>query len=278
MSNARDRARDLSSGRCRLADLYVDGAWVDARTATGARSAARRTGRPVATVSEGRRVDAERAVAAARHAFDDGPWPHTPEQERGAVLRRAADLLLRDRKDYAQAESLDTGKRLVESQYDVEDVARCFAYYAGIAGSDAGRAVDTGRADAVSTVVHEPVGVCALITPWNYPLLQASWKVAPALLAGNTFVLKPSELTPSTSILLMRTLEEAGVPAGVANLVLGTGPEVGAALSEHPDVDLVSFTGGSAPRRAGMAAGGPTPEEVAPGRGGQKTTHAVAPG
>jgi len=252
-----------------LADLYVDGAWVDARTATGARSAARRTGRPVATVSEGRRVDAERAVAAARHAFDDGPWPRTPEPERGAVLRRVADLLLRDKKDYAQAESLDTGKRLVESEYDVEDVARCFAYYAGIAGSDAGGVVDTVRVDAVSTVVHEPVGVCGLITPWKYPLPQASWKVAPALLAGNTFVLKPSELTPSTSILLMRTLEEAGVPAGVANLVLGTGPEVGAVLSEHPDVDLVSFTGGSATGRAVMAAAARTVKNVAQELGGK---------
>ncbi len=91
---------------------------------------------------------------------------------------------------------------------------KCFRYYAGIGGTDAGRVVDTGRPDAISRVVHEPVGVCALITPWNYPLLQASWKVAPALLAGNTFVLKPSELTPSTAILLMRTLTEAGLPDG----------------------------------------------------------------
>jgi len=185
------------------------------------------------------------------------------------VLRRVADLLLRDKKDYANAESLDTGKRVVESEFDVEDVARCFLYYAGIAGSNAGRAVDTGRQDAVSTVVHEPVGVCGLITPWNYPLLQASWKVAPALLAGNTFVLKPSELTPSTSILLMRTLEEAGVPAGVANLVLGTGPEAGAVLSEHPDVDLVSFTGGSATGRQVMAAAARTVKKVALELGGK---------
>jgi betaine-aldehyde dehydrogenase len=252
-----------------LADLYLAGSWVDAVCGDRREIRCPADGRLVATVSEGRRNDAERAVAAARRAFDEGPWPHTPEPDRGAVLRRVADLLLRDKKEYAQAESLDTGKRLVESEYDVEDVARCFAYYAGVAGTDAGRVVDTGRPDAISTVVHEPVGVCGLITPWNYPLLQASWKVAPALLAGNTFVLKPSELTPSTSILLMRTLEEAGVPAGVANLVLGTGAEVGAVLSDHPDVDLVSFTGGSATGRSVMAAAAKTVKKVALELGGK---------
>ena len=107
-------------------------------------------------------------------------------------------------------------------------------YFGGIAGTEAGRVVDTGRDDAISRVVYEPVGVCGLITPWNYPLLQTSWKVAPALVAGNTFVLKPSELTPSTAIMLMRLLEEAGLPPGVANLVLGAGAEVGAPLAEHP--------------------------------------------
>src|SRR6185312_1036418 len=106
-----------------------------------------------------------------------------------------------------------------EAELDVDDVASVFRYYGGLAGTDAGRVVDTGSADSASQVVHEPVGVCTLITPWNYPLLQASWKVAPALAAGNAFVLKPSELTPSTSILLMALLEEAGVPPGVANLV-----------------------------------------------------------
>jgi len=252
-----------------VADLYVDGTWVEAQEGGRREIHCPADGRLVATVSEGRRADAERAVAAARRAFDEGAWPRTPEPERGAVLRRVADLLLRDKKHYAHTESLDTGKRVVESEYDVEDVARCFLYYAGIAGSDAGRAVDTGRQDAVSTVVYEPVGVCGLITPWNYPLLQASWKVAPALLAGNTFVLKPSELTPSTSILLMRTLEEAGVPAGVANLVLGTGPEVGAVLSEHRDVDLVSFTGGSATGRQVMSAAARTVKKVALELGGK---------
>jgi betaine-aldehyde dehydrogenase len=129
--------------------------------------------------------------------------------------------------------------------------------------------VDTGIAAVDSRVVHEPVGVCALITPWNYPLLQTAWKVAPALGTGNTFVLKPSELTPHTAIMLMRLLQEAGLPDGAANLVLGTGAEAGAPLTEDPRVDLVSFTGGLATGRRIMAAAAPTVKKVALELGGK---------
>lgn len=226
-----------------MADLYVDGKWREPVAGGHREIRCPADGTLSATVSEGARPDAEAAIAAARRAFDEGPWPRTPERERGALLLRTADLLERDVKEFARAESLDTGKRLVESEYDIADVVSCLRYYGGLGGTDAGRVIDTGRDDAVSRVVYEPIGVCGLITPWNYPLLQASWKVAPALLAGNTIVLKPSELTPSTAILLMKALEEAGLPAGAANLVLGTGPEVGAPLSEDPRVDMVSFTG-----------------------------------
>jgi betaine-aldehyde dehydrogenase len=223
----------------------------------------------VATVPEGTRADTETAIATARRAFDGGPWPRTPAVERGALLHRVAALIDRDAAELARAEALDTGKRLVEAEYDMADVAACFRYYAGIAATDAGRVIETGRADAISRVVHEPVGVCGLITPWNYPLLQASWKVAPALAAGNTFVLKPSELTPSTAILLMKKLTEAGLPDGVANLVLGAGAEVGAPLAEHPDVDLVSFTGSLRTGRALMAAAAGTVKRVALELGGK---------
>ncbi len=252
-----------------MAELYIGGEWRE--PAEGDRREIRcpADGSPVATVSEATAADAVAAIRAARHAFDAGDWPATPERERGALLLRVADLLERDAKDFARAESLDTGKRLVESEYDVADVVSCFRYYGGIAGTDAGRVVDTGRADAISRVVHEPVGVCGLITPWNYPLLQASWKVAPALAAGNTIVLKPSELTPSTAILLMRVLEEAGLPAGVANLVLGAGPAAGAPLAEHEAVDLVSFTGGLATGRRIMAAAAATVKKVALELGGK---------
>ncbi|MFE2427034.1 aldehyde dehydrogenase family protein [Streptomyces sp. NPDC059373] len=252
-----------------MADLYLDGEWHD--PIAGGRREIRcpADGTLSATVSEGTRADSEIAIIAARRAFDEGPWPRTPERERGALLLRVADLLERDAKEFARAESLDTGKRLVESEYDIADVVSCFRYYGGIAGTSAGRVIDTGRDDAISRVVYEPIGVCGLITPWNYPLLQTSWKVAPALAAGNTIVLKPSELTPSTSILLMRALEEAGLPAGAANLVLGTGPEVGAPFSEHPAVDMVSFTGGLETGKRIMATAAASVKKVALELGGK---------
>jgi betaine-aldehyde dehydrogenase len=249
--------------------LYIDGEWVGA-----AGGDTRQIRNPfdaslVATVDEAGPLDTERAIGAARRAFDSGPWPGTPAVERGALLLRVADLLVRDREAIARAESCDTGKRLVEAGYDVDDVVRVFRYYGGLAGDAAGRVVDTGNPNAVSRVVYEPVGVCGLITPWNYPLLQASWKVAPALAAGNTFVLKPSELTPSTTILLVQLLAEAGLPAGVANLVLGAGAQAGALLAVSPLVDMVSFTGGLATGKAVMAAAAATVKKVALELGGK---------
>jgi betaine-aldehyde dehydrogenase len=252
-----------------VADLYRDGGWYEPAAGGQREIRCPADGALVSTVSEADAADVELAVASARRAFGAGVWSGTPSGERGALLLRVADLLERDTKEFARAESLDTGKRLVESEYDVADVAACFRYYGGLAGTSAGRVIDTGRADAVSRVVYEPVGVCALITPWNYPLLQTSWKVAPALAAGNTFVLKPSELTPSTAILLIRALEEAGLPAGVGNLVLGAGPQAGAPLAEHPDVDLISFTGGLETGKRIMAAAAATVKKVALELGGK---------
>ena len=182
-----------------MSDLYIAGKW------TGARDGERREircpadGTLVAEVDEAGPADAVAAVVAAREAFDDGAWSGSSSLDRGRLLHAVADLLERDKAAIARAESLDTGKRLVESEYDVDDVTGVFRHYGNIAAEDPGRLVDTGRPDVVSRVVHEPVGVCALITPWNYPLLQTAWKVAPALAAGNSFVLKPSELTPHTA-------------------------------------------------------------------------------
>ncbi|MEV6394562.1 aldehyde dehydrogenase family protein [Streptomyces sp. NPDC051907] len=252
-----------------MADLYVDGEWRASASGRQREIRCPADGSHVASVSEGTRADAEDAIRAARRAFDEGAWPHTPERERGALLLRVAGLLEEQVAAFARAESLDTGKRLVESEFDVADVVACFRWFGSVAGAHAGRVVDTGSDDAISRVVYEPVGVCGLITPWNYPLLQAAWKVAPALAAGNTLVLKPSELTPSTSVLLMGVLAEAGLPPGVANLVLGAGPEVGAPLAESPDVDLVSFTGGLETGRRVMAASAATVKKVALELGGK---------
>ncbi|MGA8209647.1 MAG: aldehyde dehydrogenase family protein [Nocardioidaceae bacterium] len=252
-----------------MPELYVGGRWESAREAERREIRCPADGELVAEIDEAGPEDTRAAIAAARTAFDEGTWPGSSTVERGQLLHRVADLLERDRAEVARAESLDTGKRLVESEYDVDDVVGVFRHYGNVAGHEAGRMVDTGRPDVVSRVVHEPIGVCGLITPWNYPLLQTSWKVAPCLAAGNTFVLKPSELTPHTAILLMRLLEEAGVPAGVANLVVGAGPRAGAPLSEDPRVDLVSFTGGLETGRRIMASAAATVKKVALELGGK---------
>ena len=251
------------------ATLFIDGVWTNAAQGGSRQIRCPADGTPVATVDEADRSDAERAITAARRAFDTGSWPRTPAWERGDLLLRVSDILVRDTEEFAIAESRDTGKRLEESRIDMADIAACFRYYGKIAGTEAGRVIDTGSATAISRVQHEPVGVCGLVTPWNYPLLQVAWKVAPALAAGNSFVLKPSELTPSTAMLLMRVLTEAGLPAGAGNLVLGTGAEVGSVLSEHADVDLVSFTGGLHTGRKIAAAAAGTVKKVALELGGK---------
>lgn len=198
----------------------------------------------IAEVAEGNDADAKNAIQAARKAFDQGEWANTPATERGKIVRQIAALIRRDKEELAKLESLDTGKTVDESRDDMDGIADVFEYYADLAGKDAGEMIDSPIPNTISKTVREPVGVCAQITPWNYPLLQASWKLAPALVAGNTLVMKPSEITPLTTIKAFELMEEAGVPAGVVNLVLGSGHSVGAELSESHDVDLISFTGG----------------------------------
>ncbi|MDJ0323287.1 aldehyde dehydrogenase family protein [Cryobacterium sp. PH31-AA6] len=249
--------------------LFIDGAWVGSSDGGTRQISCPADGTPVGIVSEATTADVESAIRAARTAFDAGAWPSTPAPERGDFLLRVA-AGLRERKDaFARAETLDTGKRLVESEIDMDDIANCFAYFGKLAGQDAGRVVDAGDESVVSRIVHEPVGVCGLIAPWNYPLLQAAWKIAPALAAGNTCILKPSELTPHTSILMMELLDDLGLPKGVANLVLGAGPVAGAPLSSHPDVDMVSFTGGLETGKRIAAAAAATVKKVALELGGK---------
>ncbi|WBO64291.1 aldehyde dehydrogenase family protein [Streptomyces camelliae] len=252
------------------ATIHAGGVWLDAVSGATREILDPADALPFAVVAEGDEKDAERAVAAARQAFDQGPWPSTPVAERAALLRRVAGLLVRDREELGLLESRDAGKTVEEGRIDIDCVADTFRYFADLAAAEApGRVVDAGSADIHSVVVHEPVGVCALITPWNYPLLQASWKIAPALAAGNTFVVKPSEITPMTTIALIDLLAEAGLPAGVANLVTGPGHTVGARLAEHPDVDLVSFTGGLVSGVKVAQAAAPTVKKVALELGGK---------
>ena len=235
--------------------LYIDGSW-----RTGGDGDTRPIIDPfdqsvIATVAEGAKVDVEDAIDAARRAFDAGPWPESSSAERGMLVARLGALVTAHREELARLETRDTGKTLEESRWDMDDVAAVFAYYAALAREDPSETMTPPEAHHSSHLRREPIGVCSLICPWNYPLLQASWKVAPALAAGCTMVLKPSEITPLTTIRLVELAVEAGVPPGVLNLVLGPGDPVGAALSCHPDVDMVSFTGGLATgRRIGRAA------------------------
>ena len=259
------RADEVDPGRTQL----VDGAWRGASDGSTREIRCPADESLVVTVAEGTADDAIDAVRAARRAFDDGPWPRTSAPERAALLHRVADRLTAEKEHVARLEALDTGKRMVEARIDVDDIIGVFRHFASLAQADAGRVVDPGMPDVRSRIVHEPVGVCSLITPWNFPLLQTSWKVAPALAAGCTFVLKPSELTPSTAMWLVRTLGEEGLPDGAANLVLGAGDRVGAPLTEAPEVDLVSFTGGLVTGRRIMVAAATTVKKVALELGGK---------
>lgn len=226
------------------ATLFIDGKWVPASSGETRTVICPADQTEVGVVSEATAEDVERAILAARRSVDARVWADVRASERGDFLLRVADALQERKDEFARAEALDTGKRLVEAEGDMDDITACFRYFGKIADQHPGRLVDAGDASVISRIVHEPIGVCGLITPWNFPLLQASWKIAPALAAGNSFILKPAELTPHTSILIMDVLDALGLPAGVANLVLGDGGVVGAPLSSHPEIDLVSFTGG----------------------------------
>lgn len=223
---------------------YINGAWVPALSGETREIINPYNQEVIAIVSESNEEDTKQAISAAREAFDHGEWSNTSATERGQIVSMIAALIERDKEELAEMESLDTGKTVEESRGDMDDIAGVFRYYAELADKDGGEIIDSPIPNTVSKVVKEPVGVCGQITPWNYPLLQASWKLAPALAAGNTLIMKPSEITPLTTVKVFELMEEAGVPKGVVNLVLGAGNTVGAELSANDDVDLISFTGG----------------------------------
>lgn len=199
------------------------------------------TGKPFADIPMGDAEDVALAVESAKRALN-GPWRHTSPAERGRILARTANLIRREKERLARIETLDSGKPLRESLGDMETAAGYFEYYAGIADKLQGDTIPLGP-DYISFTLHEPVGVTAHIIPWNYPLVTTARGVAPALAAGNTAVVKPAEQTSLTAILLADLLDEAGLPAGVYNVVTGLGPEVGAPLCAHPNVGHITFTG-----------------------------------
>jgi len=199
----------------------------------------------IAQVASSNAADVDKAVKAARAAFDSGPWLSTTAQDRGRILFKLADKIRQNTAQLAELECRNTGKPIVEAEYDIADVATCFEYYGGLANKVTG-SVNPVPANALSFTMREPIGVAGQIIPWNYPLLMAAWKLAPAIAAGCTCVLKPAEQTPLTALEFANHFEEAGLPPGVVNIVNGFGESAGAAIVAHPNVDKIAFTGSAA--------------------------------
>jgi betaine-aldehyde dehydrogenase len=233
--------------------MYINGEWVESISGETRNSINPANGDVLAAVAEGSAADVDRAVAAAKAAFYEGPWGSTPAQERAALLYKLADLVDANAVELAELEMRDNGKPLRETEYDVADTSACFRYYAGLCTKPSGQTYEVADPMQAMTV-REPIGVVGLIVPWNFPLLMATWKIAPALAAGNCILFKPSEVTPLSAVRLFELIEEAGFLPGVANLVMGAGPAVGARMAEHPEVDKIAFTGGTATGRKIMTA------------------------
>ncbi|MET4428941.1 aldehyde dehydrogenase family protein [Mycolicibacterium sp. 624] len=228
--------------------MFVDGQWVDALSGSRFETVDPATGQVITTVPRSGVEDVDRAVDAARRAFEAGPWPALTPAERQRMIWRIGEGIAARADQFAQLETIDNGKSVaVAKAVDVTWAAEIFAYYAGWATKIEGRTIPVSVPWAPGARFHaftlrEPVGVCAQIIPWNFPLVMAAFKVAPALACGNTIILKPAEQTPLTALLLAEVIAEAGVPDGVVNVLTGFG-DVGAALSAHDGVDKVAFTG-----------------------------------
>ena len=225
---------------------YIGGEWCDSSDGKcfERRSPAHHT--LVSVSAEGDHEEAELAVGAARRAFDAGNWPRLSGKERAAVLLKVADLIAANSARIARFEVLESGKPIAQAQAELEIAIDLWRYAAALARTDHGDSHNSLGADMLALVLKEPIGVVSVITPWNFPFLILAQKLPFALAAGCTCVVKPSELTPSSATILCQLLEEAGLPAGVVNLVHGYGEPVGAAISSHPGVDMVSFTGSTA--------------------------------
>jgi acyl-CoA reductase-like NAD-dependent aldehyde dehydrogenase len=250
-------------------DLFIGGEFVPSASGKRFSTTNPATGERIAEVAEAGREDLDRAVAAARDAFESGPWAAMKPRERGRILIKAADLLLSRAEEFGRLETLDNGKPIFESaKIDMPVAAEALSYFGEYADKLYG---DTfpARSDAFLMTMREPVGVVGAITPWNFPLLQAMWKIAPALALGNSVVLKPASLTPLTALLFADLLREAGLPPGAFNVVPGPGAKIGAAMAEHPGIDKISFTGETQTGKAILRAAAGTVKRVSMELGGK---------
>ena len=234
--------------------LLIDNRWVDSDSGTTFPTLNPSTGEEICQVAAADSADVDKAVRAARRAFDRGPWRKMNASERGQRLYRLADLIERHADELAQLESLDNGKPIsVAKRVDVAKTVACYRYFAGWADKIQGRTIPIDG-EFFCYTRHEPIGVVGQIIPWNYPMLMQAWKLAPALATGNTVVLKPAEQTPLSALRIGELILEADFPDGVVNLLPGFGPTAGSAIAHHPDIDKVAFTGSTEVGRLILAA------------------------
>ena len=234
---------DTATGSLIKYKLYIDGQWVDSASGQQFESHNPYTGKPWALIPRGNAEDVDRAVRAARKAFTTGEWPKLTPSKRGALLRKLGDLIADKSKYLAEIEVRDNGKLLAEMGAQTAYMAQWYYYYGGLADKIEGSVIPSDKPDTFNYTRFEPLGVIGAIIPWNSPLLLTAWKLAPALAAGNTMVIKPSEYTSASLLEFMKIIEQAGFPAGVVNVVTGFGPEAGTPLVEHPLVAKIAFTG-----------------------------------
>ena len=223
--------------------MYIDGAWTDAAGKQTFESKNPYTGAPWAVIPRGQQEDADRAVAAATRAFRSDDWAGMTATNRGHLLRKLGDLIADNAEALARTEVQDNGKLFNEMFFQLKYVPEWFYYYAGLADKIEGSVIPIDKPDMLNFTRYEPLGVCVGITAWNSPLLLLAYKLAPALAAGNTFIVKPSEFTSASTLELSKIVDQVGLPKGVFNVVTGFGAEVGASLVEHEDVAKVAFTG-----------------------------------
>lgn len=215
---------------------FINGEFVDALSGKTREVINPASGQVIAAVPESQQEDVDAAVAAARVAFDSGEWSEITGLDRQKLLIKLSQAIQDNFDELVNIEVMDNGKPKREAEFDVDDAANCFEFYAGLATKIKGETMNV-PANSFSYVLREPIGVCAQIIPWNYPFLMAAWKMAPALAAGNTLILKPSEITPLSALKLAELAKEVGFPAGVINVLTGDGPTAGQALISHQDID-----------------------------------------
>ncbi len=223
--------------------MWIGGEWVESASREYFESDNPYLGKPWALIPKGNAQDADRAVRAAHAALTSGPWPRMTASQRGALLRKLADLIAPEAKRLAEIEVRDNGKLFAEMSAQTAYMAQWYYYFGGLADKIEGSVIPIDKPETFNYTRHEPIGVVVAIVPWNSPLLLTAWKLAPALAAGCTVVIKPSEFTSASTLEFMKLIEQAGFPPGVVNVVTGFGADVGSPLVEHPLTNKVAFTG-----------------------------------